>query len=73
MNKNKYLVFISIGFELIALILVSIYLGTYLVEKGWSDYIKVILILVAFVVWFTSLILKLKAINNSKKTLEKND
>lgn len=64
--KNRYLVFAGIGFELIALILGAIYLGKYLVEEqGMSDWIKAVLIVVAFVVWFISLIVKLKA---SEKT-----
>lgn len=60
--KNKYLVFVGIGFELIAFILIAIYLGQFLVEKqGIGDWVKAILIVVAFVVWFISLVVKLKA------------
>lgn len=59
--KNRYLVFVGIGFELIALIVVAIYLGQYLVEKQKiGDWIKAILIVVAFIVWFISLVVKLK-------------
>ncbi len=65
--KNRYLVFAGIGFEMIALILAAIYLGQYLVEKKIvGDWIKAILIVVAFVVWFISLVVKLKA--GEKKT-----
>lgn len=64
--KNRYIVFVGIGFELIALILVAIYLGQYLAEKhGIGDWVKAILIVVAFIVWFISLVVKLKA--NEKK------
>lgn len=66
MNKNKYLVFISIGFELVSLIIISIYLGDKIVEKGWPEYIKAILILVSFFIWFISLILKLKSLKADK-------
>ena len=60
--KNKYLVFVGIGFELIAFIVVAIYLGQFLVEKQVvGDWIKAILIVVAFIVWFISLVVKLKA------------
>lgn len=64
MNKNKYLVFISIGLELVSLIIISIYLGDYLVKKKeWPEYFKAIFILVAFTIWFVSLMIKLKALN----------
>lgn len=60
--KNRYLVFAGIGIELIAFIIIAIYLGQYLVEKqGMGDWIKAILIVVAFIVWFISLVVKLKA------------
>ena len=60
--KNKYMVFASIGFELIAFILIAIYLGQYLVEKqGMGQAVQAFLIVFAFVLWFVSLIVKLKA------------
>lgn len=60
--KNKYMVFASIGFELIAFILVAIYLGQYLVEKqGMGQAVQAFLIVAAFILWFVSLIVKLKA------------
>ena len=74
--KNKYIVFASIGFELITLILVAIYLGEYMVaQKGYPAYLKAILIVLAFVAWFISLISKLRAIEKSKVKAEneKND
>jgi hypothetical protein len=66
MKKNKYLIFASIGFELVALIVGAIYLGEYLVQKGWPNYTKAFAIVLAFGVWITSLIVKLKSIEKSK-------
>lgn len=67
MRKNKYIIFAAIGFELIGLILVAIYGGEWLVKSyGAAEYTKALLIVGAFVLWFVSLMLKLK------KT-EKND
>ena len=60
MKKNKYIVFAAIGFELISLSLVAIYGGEWLVKQGSPEYIKALLIVGAFVVWFISLMLKLK-------------
>lgn len=65
--KNKYLVFASIGFELVAFILIAIYAGEYLVKQGYPSYLKAFLIVGAFVVWFISLIVKLKAIEKNKQ------
>ncbi len=66
MKNSKYFIFASIGFELVTLLLVSIYLGEYLVKKGYPDSLKAFLIVGAFLIWFVSLILKLKAIEKSK-------
>lgn len=66
MKKNKHFIFASIGFELVTLLLVSIYLGEYLVKEGYPSYLKAFLIVGAFLVWFISLVLKLKAIEKSK-------
>ncbi len=66
MKKNKYLIFASIGFELVTLLLISIYLGEYLVKEGYHSALKAFLIVGAFLVWFVSLILKLKSIEKSK-------
>ena len=60
MKKNKYMVFVAIGFELISLILVAIYGGTWVVKQGFPEYTKALLIVGAFIIWFISLILKLK-------------
>ena len=75
MKKNKYLIFASIGFELVALILFFIYLGEYLVQKGWPNYTKAFGIVLAFGLWITSLVIKLKSLekNNSKSEHDKND
>jgi hypothetical protein len=45
---------------LISLILVAIYGGEWLVKQGSPEYIKALLIVGAFVIWFISLMLKLK-------------
>jgi hypothetical protein len=60
MKKNKYIIFAAIGFELISLILAAIYGGEWLVKQGYPEYLKALLIVGAFVLWFISLILKLK-------------
>jgi hypothetical protein len=67
MKKNKYLIFASIGFELVALIVFFIYLGEYLVKKGWPEYTKAFGIVLAFALWITSLVVKLKSLEKSKK------
>ncbi len=64
--KNKYLVFASIGFELVTLLLIAIYLGDYLYKSGYTSSIKAFLIVGAFLIWFISLILKLKKIEKNK-------
>ena len=60
MKKNKYIIFAAIGFELIGLILIAIYGGEWLVKNGASEFIKAILIVGAFMLWFVSLVIKLK-------------
>lgn len=64
MKKNRYIVFIAIGFELISLILLALWLGNYLVQKGYGAAAQAFCVLGAFAVWFISLIVKLK---NMKK------
>lgn len=60
-KRNRYLVFVAIGFELISLILLAIWLGDYLQKnKGWAG-AQAILVLLAFLIWFTSLLIKLKS------------
>jgi hypothetical protein len=72
MKKNKYLIFASIGFELVALIVFFIYLGEYLVDKqGWPQSTKAFGIVLAFGIWITSLFVKLKSLEKSKDS--KND
>lgn len=67
MKKNKYLIFASIGFELVALIILFIYLGEWAVSKGWPDYTKALGIVLAFTLWIVSLVVKLKSLENNKK------
>lgn len=64
MNKNKYIVFATIGFELISLILLSLWLGNYLLEKGYGQAAQAFCVLGAFLIWFVSLIIKLKKMKN---------
>lgn len=65
-KQNKYLMFGAIGFELVSLILFAIYAGEYAVKQGYPNYLKALLIVLAFVVWFISLITKLRAIEKNK-------
>ena len=64
MKKNKYLMFATIGFELISLIILAIWLGNYLAKKGYGDTAQAFCILAAFLIWFISLIIKLKDVKN---------
>ena len=64
MKKNKYLVFVSIGFELVSLILLAIWVGDYLVKQGYGKAAPAFCVLAAFAIWFTSLIIKLKNMKN---------
>ena len=66
MKKNKYVVFAAIGFELIALLLVALWIGKKLGENGYGSAPQAFCVVGAFLIWFISLILKLKSI-------EKND
>lgn len=66
MKKNKYIVFVSIGFELIGLLIVAIWFGKYLSEKGYGSGAQAFCVLGAFFIWFISLMMKLK-------NLKKND
>lgn len=52
----------SVGFELITLILLAVWLGNYLASKGYGSAAQAFCILAAFVIWFTSLLIKLKNI-----------
>lgn len=61
MKKNKYVVFAAIGIELVGLIIAAIYAGEWLVKaQGAPEYVKAALIVGAFILWFISLMLKLK-------------
>lgn len=63
MKKNKYVVFAMIGFELIALILVALWAGSFLASKGYDKSVtQSFCVLAAFGVWFFSLIVKLKGL-----------
>lgn len=73
MRKSKYLIFASIGFELVILIILFIYLGDFLVQKGWPDYTRAFGIVLAFIIWMISLVLKLKSLEKVQNKLEKND
>lgn len=64
MKKNKYLIFTAIGFELISLILVGIWAGKYLSDNGYGKASEAATILLAFLIWFISLMLKLKKLKN---------
>lgn len=64
MKKNKYLVFTAIGFELVSLILIAIWAGKYLQENGYGQASQAFCVLGAFLIWFISLILKLKNLKN---------
>lgn len=63
-KKNKYIVFSMIGFELISLILVALWFGNYLAGKGYGVAAQAFCVLGAFLIWFISLIMKLKGLKN---------
>lgn len=63
-RKNKYIVFSMIGFELVSLIVLAIWVGNYLVSNGYGEATQAFLILAAFLIWFISLIIKLKGLKN---------
>ncbi len=65
MQKNKYIIFATIGFELVSLILAAIYGGEFLVKRGAPEYVKALLIVLVFVVWFISLMVKLKKMSKN--------
>lgn len=62
MKKNKYMVFAAIGFELIALLLIALWGGKKLSENGYGTAAQAFCVLGAFLIWFISLMLKLKSI-----------
>lgn len=65
MNKNKYFVFIAIGFELVALILLALWVGKWFQEKGYGSAAEAISVLLAFFIWFISLMMKLKKLKKN--------
>ena len=65
MKKNKYIVFASIGFELIALLLIALWAGKKLTEHGYGTTAQAFCVLGAFLIWFISLMIKLKKIQKN--------
>ena len=65
MKRSKYVIFIAIGFELVSLILVAIWLGDYLVKNDYGKNSTAFTVLGAFLIWFISLIVKLKGASRS--------
>ena len=63
MKKSKYIIFAAIGFELISLILLSLWLGSWLELKGFAGS-QAICVVLAFFIWFASLIYKLRSLKN---------
>lgn len=72
-KKNRYVVFITIGFELISLILLALWLGSYLSKKGYGPSAEAACVLVAFAIWFISLLIKLKNETKNQAENTKND
>ncbi len=58
------MVFAMIGFELIALIIIALWLGKKLSESGFGAASQAFCVLGAFLIWFISLMIKLKKINS---------
>lgn len=66
MKKENMLVFTGMGFELLGLILTSLFLGQHIDKKfSWSGLATVCLSLVALISWFIHLIVLLKRLQNS--------
>lgn len=64
---QKYLVFMSMGFELIGSVLIAIYLGKYLEEKfNLSNLVTVGLIFIFIGAWITHIVYMLKKLNTPK-------
>lgn len=66
-QPNKSMVFLGMGFELVALILGAAYLGD-IIDKhmGWPGYGSVLLILLFLISWFFHLLVLLKKINEDE-------
>ncbi|MFN3695899.1 MAG: hypothetical protein ACK4VO_00550 [Pseudobdellovibrio sp.] len=71
MNKNKYFVFAAIGFELIGFIIAGILLGESAAKTTGYQSLKAIMIVVAFIAWFISLVNKLKSLEKNKNEQDK--
>lgn len=65
MKKNKYIVFAAIGFELVALILLSLWVGNWLVINGYGQASQAFCVIGAFLVWFISLMMKLRSLKEN--------
>lgn len=64
---NKYIVFAGVGFELVGLIVVSVYAGEYLEKKYPTKGLWVAgLILLSLVGWMTQLVFMLKETNKKQ-------
>jgi hypothetical protein len=63
-KNNKYLIFLSIGFELVALVLIAVKVGDYLVGEGYSKSSPAFAVILAMLIWFVSLFMKLKKLKN---------
>ena len=63
MKKNKYIIFAAIGFELISLVVLSLWFGGWLEQKGFAGG-QAICVVLAFFIWFISLIIKLRGLKN---------
>jgi len=66
MKKNKYIIFAAIGFELIGFIIAGILLGEGLAKTTGYQIFKALMIVLGFVAWFISLMVKLKSLEEKK-------
>lgn len=65
MRKNKYVVFAMVGFELVAFILIALWFASFLATKGFNSTIaQTFCVLGAFLIWFISLMIKLKGLRD---------
>lgn len=66
MKTNRYIMFAAIGFEMVALVLVAIYLGQYLTDSwAWPKYTQAVFVVLALFLWFISLFYKLKSLSKN--------
>lgn len=66
MKKNKYIIFAAIGFELIGFIIAGILIGDGLAKTTGYQIFKALMIVLGFLIWFISLIAKLKSLEDKK-------